>query len=155
MPNESANSNNKEIQVAITLSDCAREPSYAARCAAGADLFAAVTAPIVLEPLARALIPTGVRIALPEGYEAQVRPRSGLAAQYGITCLNSPGTIDSDYRGEIRVILINLGQEPFTVQHGDRIAQLVIAPVIHAHFSIVASLTATQRNENGFGSTGI
>jgi len=132
-------------------------PAYETAQAAGLDLKAAVPAdaPVTLAPGARALVPTGLAIALPEGFEAQVRPRSGLALKKGVTCLNSPGTIDADYRGEARVGLINLGQEPFVVQHAMRIAQLVIAPVAHARIEEVEQLDDTQRGEGGFGSTGV
>lgn len=130
-------------------------PQYATEGAAGADLCAALEEPLVLAPMARALVPTGVCIALPPGYEAQVRPRSGLAMRYGITCLNSPGTIDSDYRGEIKVILINLGDEPFTVEQGQRIAQLVVAPISRASFTVSTGLEDTSRGNGGFGSTGM
>jgi len=143
------------IDVPVSLGEEARTPQYATEGAAGADLFAALIEPVVIAPMARALIPTGLRIALPRGYEAQVRPRSGLAALYGITCLNSPGTIDSDYRGEIKVILINLGEEAFTVEHGQRIAQLVVAPVARAAFSPTPDLEGTSRGSGGFGSTGM
>lgn len=131
-------------------------PEYQSAQAAGLDLLAAVPADaaVVLAPLARALIPTGIAIALPPGMEAQVRPRSGLAARHGLTVLNSPGTIDADYRGEIQVILANLGAEPFTVARGLRIAQLVIAPVARARLVEVRALDATSRGEGGFGSTG-
>ncbi len=131
-------------------------PAYASAGAAGLDLRAALPegAPVTLAPLARAMIPTGLCLALPEGYEAQVRPRSGLAAQHGITCLNSPGTVDCDYRGEIKVILINLGAEPFVVRRGERIAQMVIAPVIQATLREVDRLEETVRGSKGFGSTG-
>ncbi len=142
------------IAVPVALEEIARVPQYATEGAAGADLFAALAEPVVIAPMARALIPTGVRIALPQGYEAQVRPRSGLAIRYGITCLNSPGTIDSDYRGEIKVILINLGEEAFIVEHGQRIAQLVIAPVVRATFVSTKDLEGTFRGSGGFGSTG-
>jgi dUTP pyrophosphatase len=120
------------------------------------DLRAAVPEqdPIVLAPGERAMIPTGLTIALPPGYEAQVRPRSGLAAKFGITCLNSPGTIDADYRGEVKVILINLGKEPFLVSRGERIAQMVVAPVTRIDLSLVDQLDDTQRGAGGFGSTG-
>ncbi len=138
----------------IHLSENARIPQYATEYSAGADLFASLEKAVVLPPLARALIPTGVKIALPPGYEAQVRPRSGLALRHGITCLNAPGTIDSDYRGEIKVILINLGDRPFTIEDGDRIAQLIVAPVIQAHFYISGRLDETSRGAGGFGSTG-
>ncbi len=131
-------------------------PRYQSAHAAGLDLGAAVDAdaPATLAPGARALIPTGFAIALPEGFEAQVRPRSGLAAHHGVTVLNTPGTIDADYRGEIQVILINLGAEPFTVTRGLRIAQLVIAPVARAAVVEVDTLDDTARGSGGFGSTG-
>lgn len=131
-------------------------PSYATADAAGMDIRAAVPgdAPVTLEPGERALIGTGFCIALPAGFEAQVRPRSGLAIKHGITCLNTPGTIDADYRGEVKVILINLGQEAFTVSRGERIAQMVIAPVTQAVVSIVEDLGNTERGAGGFGSTG-
>lgn len=124
--------------------------------AAGVDLYAALdeASPVTLPPGARALIPTGLRMALPPHLEAQVRPRSGLAARHGVTVLNSPGTIDSDYRGEIAVILINLGQETFIVARGERIAQLVIAPIARPRWRIVEELTQTDRGSGGFGSTG-
>ena len=131
-------------------------PAYETAGAAGMDLRAAVAEaePIVLRPGARAAVPTGLAFALPRGFEGQVRPRSGLAARYGITQVNTPGTIDSDYRGEVKVILINLGQEDFTIRRGDRIAQLVIAPVTQAQWAEVESLDDTVRGEGGFGSTG-
>lgn len=131
-------------------------PSYATPGAAGLDLLAAVGAgdPLVLEPGERALIPTGIAMALPAGYEAQVRPRSGLALKHGVTVLNSPGTIDSDYRGEIGVILLNTGKAPFTIGRGERIAQLVIAPVSQAELAEVSALPETARGAGGFGSTG-
>lgn len=132
-------------------------PSYATAGAAGLDLLAAIPmgAPLVLAPLARALVPTGIAIALPAGFEAQVRPRSGLAARHGITVLNAPGTIDADYRGELMVLLVNLGAEPFSVSRGMRIAQLVVAPVSRAEIVPVAALDATPRGPGGFGSTGL
>ena len=131
-------------------------PSYQSASAAGLDLLAAVpsTAPVTIAPGARALVPTGIAIALAGGYEAQVRPRSGLAARHGLTVLNAPGTIDADYRGEIQVLLINLGEKPVTVTRGMRIAQMVIAPVLRANISEVASLDQTTRGSSGFGSTG-
>ena len=144
----------RAIGVIIALSEGAQMPQYATDHAAGADLYAVLENPLVLEPLSRALIPTGLRIALPLGYEAQIRPRSGWAYRHGITCLNAPGTIDSDYRGEIKVILINLSDKPFVIENGDRIAQLVIAPVVHANFSISSQLDDTARGTDGFGSTG-
>jgi dUTP pyrophosphatase len=131
-------------------------PHYGTSGSAGMDLRAAVPAdqPRTLAPGERALIPTGLAIAVPAGLEAQIRPRSGLALKAGVTCLNSPGTIDSDYRGEVGVILINLGQEPFVINRGDRIAQMVIARYAHAVWREVDSLDETQRGAGGFGSTG-
>src|SRR5262249_2972927 len=131
-------------------------PSYETADAAGMDLRAAVPeqAPVALGPGERAMIPTGLTIALPSGYEAQVRPRSGLAAKHGVTCLNSPGTIDADYRGEVKVILINHGKEAFVIKRGERIAQMVIAPVTRAQFDHVETLDETKRGTGGFGSTG-
>ncbi len=129
-------------------------PAPATRASAGADLLAAVAETVVLAPGASALIPTGVAIQLPSGFEAQVRPRSGLAAKHGVTILNSPGTIDADYRGEIAVILINLGDEPFDVTRGMRIAQMVIAPVFRAQWREVDGLDDSERGSGGFGSTG-
>ena len=129
-------------------------PAPATAASAGADLLAAVTEPVTLEPGQRALVPTGIAIALPQGYEAQVRPRSGLAAEHGVTLLNSPGTIDADYRGEIGVLLINHGDQPFRVTRGMRIAQLVIAPVGRARWREADGLDETGRGAGGFGSTG-
>lgn len=130
-------------------------PQYATADSAGMDLCAAITADIVLQPLARAIVPTGLAIALPPGFEAQIRPRSGLAAKSGITVLNAPGTIDADYRGEIGVILINLSDAAFTVTRGMRIAQMVIAPYTRSQWQQVESLDATARGAGGFGSTGL
>lgn len=130
-------------------------PAYATAGAVGVDLYAAVTEPVTLLPGERALVPTGIAIALPDGYEAQVRPRSGLALEYGVTLLNAPGTIDTDYRGEIKVIMVNFGREPFIIRRGDRIAQLVVQPVGRIKWREVASLDATPRGEGGFGHTGI
>ncbi len=129
-------------------------PSYATAGAAGCDLRAAVGEPITLAPGGRALVPTGIAVAIPEGYEGQVRMRSGLAIRHGLSLLNGPGTIDSDYRGEIRVILANLGAESVTIERGERIAQLVIAPVARARLETVDELPATLRHTGGFGSTG-
>ena len=131
-------------------------PAYETPLAAGMDLRAAVSddAPVTLKPMARAMVPTGLSFAVPAGFEAQVRPRSGLAAKAGVTCLNTPGTIDADYRGEVKVILINLGEEDFVIRRGDRIAQLVIAPVASAEWRVVNSLDETARGAGGFGSTG-
>ncbi len=129
-------------------------PAYASAGAAGMDLHAAVAADTVVAPGERALIPTGIAIALPAGFEAQIRPRSGLALKAGVTLLNAPGTIDADYRGEIAVILMNFGREPFVARRGDRIAQLVVAPVVHATWTEVATLAVSGRGAGGFGSTG-
>ena len=131
-------------------------PAYETSGAAGMDLRAAVPdhEPIVLRPGSRIMAPTGLAFAVPQGFEAQVRPRSGLAAKAGVTCLNTPGTIDSDYRGEVKVILINLGAEDVTIRRGDRIAQMIIAPVVQASLTEVASLDETARGAGGFGSTG-
>lgn len=129
-------------------------PEYATTGASGMDVRAFLSAPVVLQPLERTLIPTGLFMEIPEGYEVQVRPRSGLAVKQGITCLNTPGTIDSDYRGEVKVILINLSNEAQTLQPGDRIAQLVVQKVEKAEWTPVASINVTARNEGGFGHTG-
>jgi dUTP pyrophosphatase len=131
-------------------------PAYQSADAAGLDLLAAVPEenPLVLAPGKHAMVPTGLAIALPPNFEAQVRPRSGLAAKHGVTVLNSPGTIDADYRGEINVILINHGAAPFTIRRGERIAQMVIAPVVQAQLVPVTDLSATDRGSGGFGSTG-
>jgi dUTP pyrophosphatase len=129
-------------------------PAYQSEGSAGADLRAALEAELVLEPGERAVVPTGLRLEIPAGYEAQVRPRSGLALEHGLTVLNSPGTIDADYRGELKVILVNLGQERFTVKPGDRIAQIVFAAVVRAEFQAQPRLAESARGEGGFGSTG-
>ncbi len=129
-------------------------PAYETAQSAGLDLAAAVFEPLVLAPGARAMVPTGLAVALPSGLEAQIRPRSGLAARAGVTVLNSPGTVDADYRGEIKVILANFGDAPFTVERGMRIAQLVVAPVIRISWAEVASLPDSGRGPGGFGSTG-
>ena len=131
-------------------------PSYQSKHAAGLDIVAGVPEgePVTLLPGARALVPSGFALELPHGYEAQVRPRSGLALKHGVTLLNSPGTIDSDYRGELMVIMINHGSEPFVVRRGDRIAQLVVAPVSHVEIAAVEELAETERGPGGFGSTG-
>ncbi len=131
-------------------------PAYQTAEAAGFDLLAAcpADAPVVLAPGGRALVPTGLVLAIPSGFEGQVRPRSGLAAKHGVTVLNSPGTVDADYRGEVKVILVNLGAEPFVVARGERIAQMVVAPVTRVAIAAVESLDETARGEGGFGSTG-
>jgi len=130
-------------------------PSYETIASAGMDIRAALEAPIILKPGERKLIPTGLQMALPEGFEAQIRPRSGLAIRNGITMLNTPGTIDADYRGEVKVIAINHGEEDFEVSHGDRIAQMVIAPVTQFPVVEVDELDETDRGDGGFGSTGV
>ncbi len=129
-------------------------PAYETDGSSGMDLRADLQAPVNLAPMQRALIPTGLFIELPFGYEAQVRPRSGLAIKHGITCLNSPGTVDSDYRGELKVILINLSGEAFTIQHGERIAQMIIQPVVKAELKVVNVLNESKRGAGGFGHTG-
>jgi dUTP pyrophosphatase len=129
-------------------------PEYATTHSAGCDLRAAVDAPLQLLPGGRTAVPTGIAVAIPEGFEGQVRARSGLALRHGIACLNAPGTIDSDYRGEVRVILANLGAEPFEIHRGDRIAQLVLSPVARAEFRAVEELPDSSRGTGGFGSTG-
>lgn len=130
-------------------------PSYATARAAGLDLLAAVDEPVVVAPMSRALIPTGLALELPDGYEGQIRPRSGLAARSGVTVLNAPGTVDSDYRGEVRVLLVNLGAEAFQVTRGMRVAQLVVAPVARVLLEEAETLAATVRDGGGFGSTGL
>ena len=130
-------------------------PTYATSQSAGMDLRANLEEPVVLHPMERRLIPTGLHIALPEGYEAQVRPRSGIALKHGLTVLNAPGTIDADYRGEIGVVLINLSQEDFTINDGERIAQLVVARYEQVEFSLVETLDETERGEGGYGHTGV
>lgn len=142
------------MEVKIVNKSNHRLPEYATLGSAGMDLKANTTEPIVLGPLERQMIPTGLYIALPEGYEAQVRPRSGLAAKYGVTVANSPGTVDADYRGEIKVILINLSNEKFVVNPGDRIAQMVVARYERVEWNEVATLDETERGEGGFGHTG-
>ena len=129
-------------------------PAYATLQSAGMDIRANLTAPVELKPLERKLIPTGLYIALPEGYEAQLRPRSGLALKHGLTLLNAPGTIDADYRGEIGVILVNLSTEPFTIADGERICQMVIATHAHVEWEAVETLDETERGAGGFGHTG-
>jgi len=129
-------------------------PHYATRDSAGCDLRAAVVEPLVLAPGQRFPVPTGLRIAIPHGFEGQVRPRSGLALKKGVTVPNSPGTIDSDYRGELHVLLINLSAEPVTIERGERVAQLVVAPVVQVDWEVASSLDDTDRGDGGFGSTG-
>ena len=129
-------------------------PAYQSDHAAGMDLLADVEEEVALSPGARRLVPTGIALEIPRGFEGQVRPRSGLALKFGVTCLNSPGTIDADYRGEVGVILANFGAEPFVVRRGDRIAQLVVAPVTRAEWELAGELSGTRRGDGGFGSTG-
>ncbi|MEY4305251.1 MAG: hypothetical protein RIT52_1426 [Pseudomonadota bacterium] len=135
-------------------------PAYQTVGSAGADICANLPADMraagfILQPMERAIVPTGLRVAIPQGYEMQIRPRSGLALKHGITLPNTPGTIDSDYRGPLGVALVNLGAAPYVVQHGDRIAQCVVAPVVQAGFSVVTALDDTSRGQGGFGSTGV
>ena len=144
----------KSISVPIIVAEGAHFPLYASEQAAGADVYAHLTQDVILQPGQSTLIPTGLKFAIPEGFEIQVRPRSGLAFKSGITVLNSPGTIDSDYRGELGVILINHSKQPFTVTQGMRIAQIVIAPVYRATFLVEETLAETARGAGGFGHTG-
>lgn len=143
-----------EVSIKVKALEGAAIPEYKTAGAAGADICALVGSPVELKPGDKALIGTGLFFAIPDGYEIQVRPRSGLAAKNGVTVLNTPGTIDSDYRGELKVILVNLGKENFTVNKGDRIAQIVVAPVTRGLFETVESLDETERGSGGFGSTG-
>ena len=142
------------IQVPVQNDSPNALPFYATKASAGVDLKAVLDGPVTLKPLERSVIGTGLKIALPEGFEAQVRPRSGLAAKFGITVLNAPGTIDADYRGEIGVIFVNLSNEEFTIQPGERIAQLVLARYEQIEWQITERLSETERGEGGFGSTG-
>ncbi len=144
----------EELTVPVTTQAQCPLPGYATEASSGMDLRAHLDQPLWLAPLERALIPTGVAIALPVGYEAEVRPRSGLAAKFGITVLNAPGTIDADYRGEIKVILINLGDAPFEIKDGDRIAQMVFKETVRIAWQEVEQLPESERGEGGFGSTG-
>ncbi len=142
------------MKVKIVNKSAYPTPEYATVRSAGMDLRANTTEPLTIKPLQRAMVPTGLYIELPEGYEAQIRPRSGLAAKHGITVLNTPGTIDSDYRGEIRVILVNLSSDDFEIVPGERIAQMVVARHEHVEWEETSSLDSTERGEGGFGSTG-
>lgn len=144
----------KEINIPIQAEEDSFLPTYATAEAAGADVKAFINEPLTIAPGARALVPTGLKTEIPPGYEIQVRPRSGLAVKHGITVLNSPGTIDSDYRGEIQIILINLSHLPFEITPGMRIAQLVVAPVTKARFDLCETLQTSSRGEKGFGHTG-
>ena len=149
------NNSMTKINIKVVAKEGAKLPLYKTSGAAGADICALLEKPLVIESGKSAMVPTGLFFEIPQGYEVQIRPRSGLAAKNGVTVLNTPGTIDSDYRGEINVILINLGDKPFSVNSGDRIAQMLVAPVIQADFSIVSSLEETERGAGGFGSTGV
>ena len=142
------------VKVQIVNKGRQQLPEYATPQSAGMDLRANITEPITLQPLERALIPTGLHIALPIGYEAQIRPRSGLALKHGITCLNSPGTIDADYRGHVGVILVNLSNQEFTINRGERIAQMIIGKFEQVEWEVVDELSKTERGEGGFGHTG-
>ncbi|MGI6656444.1 MAG: dUTP diphosphatase [Desulfobulbus sp.] len=151
---------NRAVEVACTWLDPEKNgdlplPAYATELAAGMDICAANPEPLVLEPGAIVLVPSGLAVALPPGYELQVRPRSGLAVRHGVTVINAPGTIDADYRGEVKIALVNLGREPFTIQRGDRIAQLVLAPVVRARWQRTDTLPETVRGAGGFGHTGL
>lgn len=147
----------KIVEISWCIPEVERDihlPAYATSGAAGMDVEAAVIEPLVVAPGQIVLVSTGFRVALPPGYELQVRPRSGLAVKHGLTIVNSPGTIDNDYRGEVKIALINLGRQPYTVNRGDRIAQLVLAPVTRVQFRVVADLDKTDREAGGFGHTG-
>lgn len=143
------------VNIKVLAQDGAIIPEYKTKGAAGADVCAFLSEAVVIKPSEFSMIPTGLSFAIPEGYEIQVRPRSGLAAKNGITVLNTPGTIDSDYRGEVKVILINLGKDDFTVNNGDRIAQLIVSPVTQGVFEQTSELDSTERGAGGFGSTGV
>lgn len=143
-----------EVEIKIINNSTNILPEYATDGSAGLDLKANLTSPVVLQPLERAMIPTGIFIEIPQGFEVQVRPRSGLAANYGITCLNSPGTVDSDYRGELKVVLINLSNQEYCINHGERIAQMVLASVVRAVWVPSVELQTSERGEGGFGHTG-
>lgn len=145
----------ERLEVVIKKKDGVNLPSYATESSSGLDLMAFLEQPVVLEPLMRALVPTGIHIAIPEGFEAEIRPRSGIAHKFGVTVLNTPGTIDSDYRGEVKILLINLGDQPFTINNGDRIAQMIFKSVVAISWKSVEELPGTIRGHGGFGSTGI
>lgn len=143
------------VNVKCIASEGVNLPVYKTPGSAGADVCAYITEAVTIKKGERAIVPTGLFFEIPEGYEIQVRPRSGLAAKNGITVLNTPGTIDSDYRGELKVILINLGNEDFVINNGDRIAQIILAPVVQAAFEVTDSISETERGQGGFGSTGV
>lgn len=144
----------ERLEIVINKKDGVNLPAYATESSSGLDLVAFLEKPVVLEPFTRALIPTGIHIAIPEGFEAEIRPRSGIAHKFGVTVLNTPGTIDADYRGEILVLLINLGDQPFTVKNGDRIAQMIFKSVVRVSWKPMEELSDTTRGQGGFGSTG-
>lgn len=144
----------EKLEVVVKKKDGVTLPVYATESSSGLDLAAFLEEPVILEPFARALIPTGIYISIPEGFEAEIRPRSGLAHKFGVTVLNTPGTIDSDYRGEVKVILINLGGKPFRIDNGDRIAQMIFKSVVTIAWNLVEDLPDTARGQGGFGSTG-
>lgn len=145
----------ERLKVLISKKEGAQLPAYETIASSGMDLVAFLDEPVVLNPRDRALIPTGIYIGIPDGFEAEIRPRSGLAFRHGVTILNTPGTIDSDYRGEVKVILINLGNEPFIVKNGDRIAQMVFKNIVRGTWEAVETLPETERGKGGFGSTGV
>ena len=144
----------ERLEVVIKKKDGVNLPSYATESSSGLDLVAFLEQPVILEPFMRALVPTGIHIAIPEGFEAEIRPRSGIAHKFGVTVLNTPGTIDSDYRGEVKILLINLGDQPFTINNGDRIAQMIFKNVVAISWKSVEELPGTIRGHGGFGSTG-
>jgi dUTP pyrophosphatase len=144
----------ERLEVVVRKKSAVTLPSYATESSSGLDLVAFLEKPLVLAPFARALIPTGIHIGIPEGFEAEIRPRSGMAHKFGVTVLNTPGTIDSDYRGEVKVLLINLGDQPFTINNGDRIAQMIFKSVVLINWRLVEELPDTKRGQGGFGSTG-
>lgn len=145
----------ERIEVFVAKKEGVQLPRYATEASSGVDLCAFIEEPLVIKPLERSLLPTGIFISIPEGYEAEVRPRSGIAIKHGVTILNTPGTIDADYRGEVKVILINLGSEPFVINNGDRIAQMVFKKVAQVDWKVVEALPESARGEGGFGSTGV
>lgn len=144
----------ERLEVVVRKKDGVILPSYATKSSSGLDLVAFLEEPVVIAPFARALIPTGIHIGIPEGFEAEIRPRSGMAHKFGVTVLNTPGTIDSDYRGEVKILLINLGDQPFTISNGDRIAQMIFKSVVVINWRLVEELPDTKRGQGGFGSTG-
>ena len=144
-----------EVRILYTAAQGAAAPSYQSAGASGADIAARLDEPLVIKPGERALVPTGIRLEIPQGYEVQLRPRSGLALKHGVTVLNTPGTVDCDYRGELKALLVNFGQEPFAVHDGDRIGQLVVQQVFRAAFKKSCALSETERGEGGYGSTGL